>query len=574
MPVPKILLVDDDDLNCALLSRALIEYQIVTSSSGREAIRLAADIVPDLILLDIGMPEIDGFEVCRQIKQMPELSQIPIIFLTSMTGPTVIDKCFKAGAVDFLSKPFSLIEIKARVKTHLGLKRTTDALNAWNVELAKTVSEQQLNITLARNILRLINRQPPRYIDLNDEVSLFVESMISPCNQEGGDHLQIKVQPGGMKTAISLKDQSGHAVNCVLRSIVTDLMHNALLVNEAEVPLAETTKLLNQSLCRSGLFQGDEFCTALMAELDHASLCLTFISAGHPPIILIRGDEVTALPDPRDGGQNLPLAFMPDVDFQPVVCQLQTGDRLLLFTDGLNQLSCMTEKQLFSHQELLAILREIVTRTPALTVSGIIDALLAEITGGLLTAAELQRHNPTADDVSLIGLEIEPRRYVDTLTLLPAAFANIDALVEAAFQEIWPVAESHQISCAADNMRMVLSEAILNAWKHGNAKDPEKPLTVAWRLGNDFCLEVTDQGSGFDFRHLPDPVSSFNLFRSHGRGLFIIGLFTDWHSWRQGGRQIAMTWRCAQSLPADPDSGIARNLQFLPNLWLREGRKS
>jgi CheY-like chemotaxis protein len=567
MTTPKILLVDDDELNTSLLARALDEYQVVTCNCGRDAIRLAFEFRPDLILLDISMPEIDGFEVCQHIKQTAELNQIQIIFLTGMTGPAVIDKCFKAGAVDFISKPFGLIEIRARVRTHLRLKRATDALNAQNLQLAKTISEQKLNITLARNILRLINREPPRYIDLSGDTCLFVESMVKPCHQEGGDHLQVKVQPSGMKTVISLKDQSGHAVNCVLRSIVTDLLHNSLLADEAGLSVADTTQLLNQKLCQSGLFQGDEFCTALIAELDHASLCLSFVSAGHPPLFLIRGQEVTALPDLQNGSHNLPLAFLADADFQASVCHLQPGDRLLLFTDGLNQVSCVAERPPLAHQELLEIIRGALRLCPDLTVSGIIQSLLVEISGGHLPVAELQRNNPTADDISLIGLEIEQKRYVGSLELIPAVFDSIDALVHAAFLEIGPIALSQRVTCQPDNLRMALSEAVLNAWKHGNSKDPYKPILIRWRVGNDFSLEITDQGEGFDCYHLPDPVNRENLLSNHGRGLFIIRRLTDWLGWRQGGRQIILVWRSASSLPIDPDSGLNSNMQGLPNLW-------
>ncbi len=567
MTTPKILLVDDDELNTSLLARALDEYQVVSCNCGRDAIRLASEFRPDLILLDISMPELDGFEVCLHIKQTSELSQIQIIFLTGMTGPAVIDKCFKAGAVDFISKPFGLIEIRARVRTHLRLKRATDALNAQNLQLAKTISEQKLNITLARNILRLINREPPRYIDLSADTCLFVESMVKPCHQEGGDHLQVKVQPGGRKTSISLKDQSGHAVNCVLRSIVTDLLHNSLLADEAGLSVAASTQQLNQKLCRSGLFQGDEFCTALIAELDHASLSLSFVSAGHPPLFLIRGQEVTALPDPGAGSHNLPLAFLAEAEFQASVCQLQPGDRLLLFTDGLNQVPCVADRPPLSHRELLETIKGQLRLCPDLSVSGIIRSLLAEISGGQLPVAALQRNNPTADDISLIGLEIEQKRYAGSLELLPSAFANIDALVHAAFVEIGTVASSQRVTCPPDNLRMALAEAVLNAWKHGNGKDPNRPIQIRWRVANDFSLEITDQGEGFDCHRLPDPVNEENLLSNHGRGLFIIRRLTDWLGWRQGGRQVILVWRSAVSLPFDPDAGLIPNLQGLPNLW-------
>ena len=263
----RILLVDDFELNNTLLARALAMYKVGMVTSGEDALALIAMDPPDLILLDIKMPGMDGFEVCRRLKGSPATSEIPIIFLTGMDDTTTLAKCFQLGGIDYIKKPIDVTEVQARVRTHLTLKKTQEDLKLQNEFLEQTIREQHLNITLARNILRIINNKPPRIIDLNQDELLYVESLCKPCNLEGGDHLLVKHNPYAAKTIFSLKDQSGHAVNCVLRSIITDLFYNAMAFDKEALPLAEIVKRLNQALCGSGLFQADEFCTGSFGEV-------------------------------------------------------------------------------------------------------------------------------------------------------------------------------------------------------------------------------------------------------------------------------------------------------------------
>ncbi len=130
---PRILLVDDVNANLLKMEDILVEtglYQIVSAASGKTALMKAKSQSIDLILLDIVMPDIDGFEVCQQLKSQQKTAEIPIIFLTSQTDVESIVKGFKLGAVDYISKAFSNEELLARVKTHLQLKQT-------NAELTK-----------------------------------------------------------------------------------------------------------------------------------------------------------------------------------------------------------------------------------------------------------------------------------------------------------------------------------------------------------------------------------------------------------------------------------------------------
>ena len=118
-----VLVVDDTEANVDILVDALGElYDVSVAMDGREALETIAEQTPDLILLDIMMPEMDGYEVCRKLKGNERFAQIPVIFLTALTEIENKTKGFQMGAVDYITKPFEIAEVNARVKTHLKLR--------------------------------------------------------------------------------------------------------------------------------------------------------------------------------------------------------------------------------------------------------------------------------------------------------------------------------------------------------------------------------------------------------------------------------------------------------------------
>lgn len=125
-----ILIVDDTPENLQFLGVLLkrINYIIIEAKNGIQALELADKVNPDLILLDIMMPEMNGFEVCDSLKQNPKTKDIPVIFLTGKTEPKSVVKAFETGAVDYVTKPFTPTELLARVKTHLELRRSKKEL--------------------------------------------------------------------------------------------------------------------------------------------------------------------------------------------------------------------------------------------------------------------------------------------------------------------------------------------------------------------------------------------------------------------------------------------------------------
>ncbi|OIO59792.1 MAG: hybrid sensor histidine kinase/response regulator [Verrucomicrobia bacterium CG_4_10_14_3_um_filter_43_23] len=131
---PLILIVDDYKENLSVLGKNLEEagYDIMLANSGKQAISLVKEVIPDLILLDIMMPELNGLEVCVKLKSNEDYAGIPIIFLTAKVDSDDILKGFKAGGVDYITKPFNTMELLARVQNHLELKFSNEKLQMLN----------------------------------------------------------------------------------------------------------------------------------------------------------------------------------------------------------------------------------------------------------------------------------------------------------------------------------------------------------------------------------------------------------------------------------------------------------
>ena len=114
-----VLIVDDTEANIDILMEILEAYDLVVAMDGESALEAVEEELPALILLDVMMPDIDGFEVCKRLKSIPETATVPIIFLSALSGDEEKQKGLDLGAVDFITKPFDPSEIQAKVKQHL-----------------------------------------------------------------------------------------------------------------------------------------------------------------------------------------------------------------------------------------------------------------------------------------------------------------------------------------------------------------------------------------------------------------------------------------------------------------------
>jgi two-component system, sensor histidine kinase and response regulator len=155
----EVLIVDDIPSNLNFLSEVLHEegISVMLATSGVDALKIASYKLPDLILLDIAMPAMDGYEVCARLKSDPFTRDIPVMYLTARTEPEDILKGFETGAVDYILKPFNATELIARVKTHLELKDKTEKLKHVNIILEEQVKQRTAEITKVNQSLTEAN---------------------------------------------------------------------------------------------------------------------------------------------------------------------------------------------------------------------------------------------------------------------------------------------------------------------------------------------------------------------------------------------------------------------------------
>ena len=166
-----VLIVDDTPANIEILSSILgAEYEVLFATSGREALDLVARQIPDLILLDIMMPAMDGYEVCKQLKANPQTRNVPVIFITALSEEADEARGLEVGAIDYISKPISAPIVKARVRNHLQLKRYRDILEDLTARdgLTGIANRRRLDEFLAQEWLRGRRTQSPLSICLTD----------------------------------------------------------------------------------------------------------------------------------------------------------------------------------------------------------------------------------------------------------------------------------------------------------------------------------------------------------------------------------------------------------------------
>jgi signal transduction histidine kinase len=219
-----ILVVDDTTENLRLLSRLLGQagYRARPMRSGAEALAAAHEERPDLVLLDIDMPEMDGYEVCRRFKATPELAEIPIIFLSAMDQTADKVQAFEAGAVDFVTKPFHFHEVRVRIDAQLELARLRSGLRERSEELAESLE-------------RLTEVEQLRH----DLVHMAAHDMRSPIMAVGG-YLELLDEPtfdDAARREFIARARDG--VNTILRLVDAMLDLSRLEANRMPIELGE-----------------------------------------------------------------------------------------------------------------------------------------------------------------------------------------------------------------------------------------------------------------------------------------------------------------------------------------------
>ncbi|MGC2280561.1 MAG: SpoIIE family protein phosphatase [Candidatus Acidiferrales bacterium] len=311
-----ILVVDDAPINLQVVSSILkAEFKIRIATSGAKALDLVkAKPRPDLILLDVSMPEMDGYEVCGILKATPEIKDIPVIFLTGMTEAEDEARGFAVGAVDYIHKPFSPAVVKARVHTHLVLREARE-------QLARQLLDLNNELEMARDIqLSILPHKIPKIRGLE------IAARYIPMSLVAGDFYDFIIVDE-KRLGILVADVSGHGLPAAL---IASMLKVALA---AQSPHARdpgrVLSGLNQSLC--GIFK-HHFVTAAYVFVDMEKNCIKYAGAGHPPLLLWHKSTERTSSVLENG---LLLGFIPGAPYSVVEVRVEPGDKAVLYTDGI-----------------------------------------------------------------------------------------------------------------------------------------------------------------------------------------------------------------------------------------------
>ncbi|MBW1695872.1 MAG: SpoIIE family protein phosphatase [Deltaproteobacteria bacterium] len=365
-----ILVVDDNRVNVKLLENALGKagYRVFTASEASKAISMAREIRPDLILLDIMMPGQDGFAVIRELKSDAATAMIPIIFITSRNELKSKMTGFELGAVDYITKPFHVQEVLARVRLHLKLSMATNTLIQSQAEKLRQIQNAQTSMLVS-----------PEQVP---EASFCVQYL--SLLEAGGDFYDVLAISDNI-FGYFVGDISGHdlATSYMTSAVKALLKQNCIPIYE---PL-ESMRMINNVLVE--ILSDGKYMTACYGMLNRKTNLMTFVNAGHPPPVYV----------PKEGKPHFieltgdVLGIFADVVFGVQTMAVLTGDRFFLYSDGLVERVEEKKTWVEGKQKLLEV-------------CGLLEDVPFRQCAAALSNHMLGDRTAAVDDVVVLGIEV------------------------------------------------------------------------------------------------------------------------------------------------------------------------
>ncbi|MEQ9367202.1 MAG: SpoIIE family protein phosphatase [Leptospirales bacterium] len=352
---PRILVVDDNEDMLVLISSLLGKkgYAIITAQNGRDGLDKARKLRPDLILMDVLMPEMNGYDATHKIKSDPFLAAIPVVLLTARSDTEDKLEGLEQGADDYISKPFDRRELIARVDSLLRISRYRRLLAQRNQQI-----ESELDMARALQQKLLPDRTP-------EIEGMRIHARYIPMDKIGGDFYDFVVTGSGQDKILGvlLADVTGHGIPGAFFSAVAKMaFHYNQNLRETGPALLER---INEAVLQYSVM--GMFLTGLYVCFYPAQRRLKYTLAGQCRPLLHRratGEMIELM------GRGFPIGIREQLDIEEKQVELQSGDRLLIYTDGLTEVN--DDLELFGDDGL----KEFMLSHGELNASDLVDALL------------------------------------------------------------------------------------------------------------------------------------------------------------------------------------------------------
>ena len=371
----RVLLVDDAKANLDILVEGLkADHQLSLALNGEMALHIAGRTPPDLVLLDIVLPGLDGYEVCKRLRQMPETAEVPIMFLSSLEEVQNKTHGFEVGANDYLTKPFEMLEVKARVRSLLKAKAYSDAVKEQIASELRVAREIQMGML------------PHDFTPFEKAYGVSFGAVLEPAREVGGDLYGV-CAGGPDRLVVFLGDVSGKGIPASM-FMVRAISLARLLAREIAEPERILARL-NDELAADN--PSGMFVTFLCAVFEPKSGRITLANAGHcRPLILHAGQA------PRWAVKNLgtALGFEAGLEFERTELTLRADDALILYSDGVSE-AFNPQEECYGNERLLSDAGRLAGQTATAITTDLLCCVRAFANGA-----------PQSDDIAIMTLKM------------------------------------------------------------------------------------------------------------------------------------------------------------------------
>jgi len=514
---PVVLAVDDTPDNLGVVKGILAQhYTVKVAKNGLTALKIVEKQPPDLILLDIMMPEMNGYEVCKILKSKDETRDIPIIFLTAMDQTSDESSGFELGAADYITKPVNPPILEARVRTHLALKQSMDELHKAYGVIKRQKDRMEDELKIGHNIqMSMLPLVSPPYPDSKE---FSINALLKPAREVGGDFYDFFFVSQD-EICLVIGDVSGKGVPGALFMAVTKTMIKSGTSGDRS-PASIVTRV-NDELSADN--EQSMFVTLFLGIANVRTGEFRYTNAGHnPPYILNEKAELVCL-DKRDGPI---IGAIGGIAYKESAVSFSRNDTLLLFTDGVTE-AMNPVGDLYSDNRLEAFLNS----NQTLPTDQLVDAVLASVEAFAGDAEQ-------ADDITLMAfsMDMEPLEILHHQLELAVQLelSEIDRVIE----EFSAFSKQHDLGAAVERkVSIALDELLNNIISYGfeGTEGHVIKLSVDYN-GERLRITVRDGGTPFNpfDQKRPDTALSVEERKAGGLGVLLVKeLMSDMNYQRQ-----------------------------------------
>ena len=373
----RVLIVDDARVNVDVLVEALrADYKLSVALNGATALQSVEKSPPDLVLLDIVMPGIDGYEVCRQLRAQEATRELPVMFLSSLEDVANKTRGFEVGGNDYLTKPFDVLEVKARVRSLLKAKAYADAVREAMARDLRIAREIQMGILPAD--LEAATRG----------TGIDVHAVIEPAKEVGGDLYEV-LRVSDDRLVVALGDVSGKGIPAALFMAVAVTVLRTLARHITDPD--EILERLNDELAEQN--PRGMFVTMQCLVFDLKKHRVACAGAGHHCLAVVSSGKPPRLAFPSSGR---PAGLMAHNPIERETLPFAPGDTFVLFSDGVSE-AMNVDENFYGEERLLTAL----AATNGATAAETVNRLMADVRAFAAGAKQ-------SDDITILAARYAP----------------------------------------------------------------------------------------------------------------------------------------------------------------------